>query len=101
MLKSKCLSNSCTFANILILAEVHSVILHSVFVFDRRNLSEDNGDMVNLKKAALNITSRFGLLNTHRPLVVAISEERQAHETLLKLILARVNGMNVLLHVEC
>lgn len=58
----------------------------------KRNLSEDNGDMVNLKKAALNITSRFGLLNTHRPLVVAISEERQAHETLLKLILARVNA---------
>ncbi|XP_057301992.1 uncharacterized protein LOC130636330 isoform X2 [Hydractinia symbiolongicarpus] len=58
----------------------------------KRNLSEDNGDMVNLKKAALNITSRFGLLNTHRPLVVAISEERQAHETLLKLILTRVNA---------
>ena len=45
-----------------------------------------------LKKAALNITTKFGLVNTHRALVVTISEERHVYETLLKLVLARVNG---------
>lgn len=53
--------------------------------------------MNNLKKAALNISSKFGLLNSHRSLVLAISEEREVHETLLKLVLNRVNASTSLL----
>ena len=48
--------------------------------------------MNHLKKAAINITSKLGLLNTHRTLVIAISEEQRVNENLIKLVLARVNG---------
>ena len=57
--------------------------------------------MNNLKRAALNISSKFGLLNSHRTLVLAISEERQVHETILKLVLARVNGKDLSLALSC
>lgn len=49
--------------------------------------------MMKLKKAALGISGKLGLLNTHRSLVVAVSEEKQVHEALLKVVLSRVNGM--------
>ena len=48
--------------------------------------------MNHLKKAAISITSKLGLLNTHRTLVIAISEEQKVYENMLKLVLARVNG---------
>ena len=48
--------------------------------------------MNHLKKAAINITSKLGLLNTHRTLVIAISEEQKVYENMIKLVLARVNG---------
>ena len=48
--------------------------------------------MNHLKKAAVNITSKLGLLNRHRNLVIAISEEQKFNKSMIKLILARVNG---------
>ena len=48
--------------------------------------------MNHLKKAAVNITSKLGLLNRHQTLVLAISEEQKVNESMIKLILARVNG---------
>ena len=48
--------------------------------------------MNHLKKVANNITSKFGLLNTHRTLVMAISEEQKVYENMIKLVLDRVNG---------
>ena len=48
--------------------------------------------MNHLKKVANNITSKLGLLNTHRTLVMAISEEQKVYENMIKLVLDRVNG---------
>ena len=46
----------------------------------------------------LNINTRFGMLKNHPALTVTISEEKQVYDTLLKLILVRVNG-KLSLHV--
>ena len=48
--------------------------------------------MNHLKKVANNITSKLGLLNTHRTFVMAISEEQKVYENMIKLVLDRVNG---------
>lgn len=71
------------------------LLIRFIFGSNSRKISRgtDGDDMLNLKKAALGITSKFGLLNTHRSLVVAVSEEKQVNEALLKLVLSRVNGM--------
>jgi hypothetical protein len=55
--------------------------------------TEYGNDMLNITKAALGISSKLSILNTHRSLVVAHSEEKKVQEALFQLMLARVNGM--------
>ena len=66
-----------------------NILLIFLFCFSNKVKVET---MNHLKKAAINITSKLGLLNTHRTLVIAISEEQKVYENMIKLVLARVNG---------
>ena len=48
--------------------------------------------MVNITKTPLGVSSKLGLLNTHRTLVVAETEEKKVEDALLHLVIAKVNG---------
>ena len=51
--------------------------------------------MSNQKKTSGNLSSKACLLNTHTSLVFAASEERKVYESLLKLVIERINGKNI------
>ena len=48
--------------------------------------------MANITKTPLGISSKLGLLNTHRALVVAETEEKKVEDALLHLVIAKING---------
>ena len=68
--------------------------LNMLFLFYRKiSRGNDYGnDMVNITKTPLGISSKLGLLNTHRALVVAETEEKKVEDALLHLVIAKING---------
>ncbi|XP_066918605.1 uncharacterized protein [Clytia hemisphaerica] len=65
-----------------------------------RKISRGNdygNDMLNITKQALGISNKLDLLNTHRSLVVADTEEKKVQDALLHLVIAKVNASTSLL----